>query len=532
MKKQNVRTLSLIVCTLTYLLIGASIFDAIESEEEQRQKIALEKLEEQILAKYNITAGDFDVLEEIIQLLQPYKAGKPWQFAGSFYYATTVLTTIGYGHSTPKTDGGKMFTMVYAMIGIPLGLVMFNSIGERLNNFSSIVINKIRRGLKAKQNETTEMDLISVVTTLSIIVVTAGAAAFSHYEGWSYFHSIYYCFVTLTTIGFGDYVALQQDSSLGTKPEYVAFALFFIMFGLAIIAASLNLMVLKFMTMNTEDEKRDEQQAIQAAALNVRLDGDIILQQNEVLHWQAEGAGSLEEIRSVCSCTCNSCNPFQQINHRYQEDHFASFTKARTKSKRKYSQASRWNSQTSMLTHSERDRGGGTPTTALDDCCDYKERLRQTKADSVHDLRRSTVSSVLRLPPCTPPHLKRPASRAKSCCVAAAGRAASQCRLSEGGSRSDFFSSIREFNRDPNVGRPGSAGGRIQRKRPSSKKFLNKFFLWSTDGNASSNGSRGMFLEVDDEETERRESYALDEVDSITVVPFSKNVNHHKRVSL
>ena len=35
------------------------------------------------------------------------------------------------------------------------------------------------------------------------------------------------------------------------------------MFGLAIIAASLNLMVLKFMTLNTEDEKRDEQQAIQ-----------------------------------------------------------------------------------------------------------------------------------------------------------------------------------------------------------------------------------------------------------------------------
>ena len=45
--------------------------------------------------------------------------------------------------------------------------------------------------------------------------------------------------------------------------RYVAFALFFIMFGLAIIAASLNLMVLKFMTLNTEDEKRDEQQAIQ-----------------------------------------------------------------------------------------------------------------------------------------------------------------------------------------------------------------------------------------------------------------------------
>ena len=30
-------------------------------------------------------------------LYKPYKAGMPWQFAGSFYYATTVLTTIGEG---------------------------------------------------------------------------------------------------------------------------------------------------------------------------------------------------------------------------------------------------------------------------------------------------------------------------------------------------------------------------------------------------------------------------------------------------
>ena len=43
--------------------------------------------------------------------------------------------------------------------------------------------------------------------------------------------------------------------------RYVAFALFFIVFGLAVIAAVLNLMLLKFMTMNTEDENRDEIEA-------------------------------------------------------------------------------------------------------------------------------------------------------------------------------------------------------------------------------------------------------------------------------
>ena len=48
-----------------------------------------------MLEKYNVVPDDYILLEELIQLSQPFKAGKPWQFAGSFYYATTVLTTIG-----------------------------------------------------------------------------------------------------------------------------------------------------------------------------------------------------------------------------------------------------------------------------------------------------------------------------------------------------------------------------------------------------------------------------------------------------
>lgn len=37
MKRQNVRTLSLVVCTFTYLLIGAAVFDALESETEKKR---------------------------------------------------------------------------------------------------------------------------------------------------------------------------------------------------------------------------------------------------------------------------------------------------------------------------------------------------------------------------------------------------------------------------------------------------------------------------------------------------------------
>lgn len=77
-----------------------------------------------------------------------------------------------------------------------------------------------------------------------------------HYNG-------IFVFFFFLFLGFGDMVALQRDNALNRKPEYVMFALIFILFGLAIVAASLNLLVLRFVTMNTEDERRDEAQAMQ-----------------------------------------------------------------------------------------------------------------------------------------------------------------------------------------------------------------------------------------------------------------------------
>ncbi|XP_049790190.1 two pore potassium channel protein sup-9-like [Schistocerca nitens] len=219
-----------------------------------------------------------------------------------------VLLT-GYGHSTPNTVGGKLFTMCYAIVGIPLGLVMFQSIGERLNKFSSVVIRNVKRMLHCKNEEASEINLIFVVTTLSSLTIAGGAAAFSRYEGWTYFDSVYYCFITLTTIGFGDMVALQKDKALERKPEYVAFALIFILFGLAIVAASLNLLVLRFVTMNTEDERRDEAEALQAAQGAVRLEGDVITANGSILSGQLGGGGDDSssgggDAASVCSCSC------------------------------------------------------------------------------------------------------------------------------------------------------------------------------------------------------------------------------------
>lgn len=298
----------MIVITLTYLLIGAAIFDVLESRTEKLRKEALDAVEKRVIRKYNISEEDFKIMETVVLKTEPHKAGQQWKFTGAFYYATTVLTTIGYGHSTPNTISGKLFTMFYAIIGIPLGLVMFQSIGERLNKFSSVMIRNVKQLLNCRGVQASELNLICVVTTLSVVTIAGGAAAFSRYEGWSYFDSIYYCFITLTTIGFGDMVALQKDNALNRKPEYVMFALIFILFGLAIVAASLNLLVLRFVTMNTEDERRDEAEALQAAQGAVRLEGDVITANGSIMSCQIGNHGNMlpfDDEASVCSCRCS-----------------------------------------------------------------------------------------------------------------------------------------------------------------------------------------------------------------------------------
>ncbi|KAJ8321615.1 hypothetical protein KUTeg_000086 [Tegillarca granosa] len=276
MKRQNVRTLSLIVCTFTYLLIGAAVFDALESGNEEALKKRLLDEETAILTKYNISQEHFERIRINVIKSKPYKAGTQWKFAGALYFSLVVVAVIGYGHSTPKTVGGKLFCMGYALAGIPLCIIMFQSVGERLNTFVTFLLKQIKKCFRMKNTEVSQTDLIFVTMNLSTIILTTGALAFSTFEGWDYVESLYYCFITLTTIGFGDYVALQKNNMVQEQPHYFAFSILFILVGLTVISAAMNLLVLRFLTMNTEDERRDELEAAAAAQHAVRLDGDVI----------------------------------------------------------------------------------------------------------------------------------------------------------------------------------------------------------------------------------------------------------------
>ncbi|CAF3425347.1 unnamed protein product [Rotaria sp. Silwood1] len=263
-----------------------------------------------MLLTYNISHNEYIELEDIVIKYQPHKAGAQWKFPGAFYFSLTVITTIGYGHSCPTTIWGKFFCMLYAVIGIPLCLVMFQSVGERLNNFASWCIKSIKKCVKLRHYESTQTELVIVGTVLAVGVVTGGAAMFHHYESWGYFNCVYYCFITLTTIGFGDFVALQTNEALNTNAFYVVLSMTFILFGLTVVASSMNLLVLRFLTMNTEDERREEIQSA-VARNSLRFDSDIInpngvlmpsLISDQYEYLSAELTPSESEPCNCCSC--------------------------------------------------------------------------------------------------------------------------------------------------------------------------------------------------------------------------------------
>lgn len=207
----------------------------------------------------------------------------------------------GYGHAAPGTDSGKVFCMFYALLGIPLTLVTFQSLGERLNALVRRLLLAAKRCLGLRRPRVSPENMVVAGLLVCAGTLALGAAAFAHFEGWTFFHAYYYCFITLTTIGFGDYVALQTKGALQKKPLYVAFSFMYILVGLTVIGAFLNLVVLRFLTMNSEDERRD---AEERASLAGTRNSMVIHIPEEARPGRPRYKADVADLQSVCSCTC------------------------------------------------------------------------------------------------------------------------------------------------------------------------------------------------------------------------------------
>uniref|UniRef100_A0AC34RRD2 Potassium channel domain-containing protein n=1 Tax=Panagrolaimus sp. JU765 TaxID=591449 RepID=A0AC34RRD2_9BILA len=254
--RKSIRAVRLISTTIVYLFFGAFVFSFLEYDADEQLRNEIAQIRNEMQQKYNFTEKDFNELEKIVIHAIPFSAGYQWKFAGALYFCTVVVTTVGYGHSTPATVNGRLFCMGFALIGIPLSLVMFQSVGERVNTFIGFCLLKIRQILASRKifilPEIKSKHLLFVSLSIGTLTIALGTFVFHKFENWSWFNSLYYIVITFSTIGFGDLVPLQTGGRLQKAPGYVFFTICFILCGLAIFSACINLLILEFMASNAD----------------------------------------------------------------------------------------------------------------------------------------------------------------------------------------------------------------------------------------------------------------------------------------
>jgi hypothetical protein len=217
-----------------------------------------------LLLRDNTTGRDLDEFIELI--LRAADSGvvfaknssdftQNWSFGGeTIFFAFTLLATIGYGHAVPLTDAGKLFSIVYIVFGVPLSMLFMSLIVQQFelallkNTKSSSSSSRLSNGKRYEQvanggeqprfkkyssvgdlNEAEQNQLInnpasssserkersimrSVYTRTFLVglvlvmgVYVGPALLFANYTeaSWSVSDALYYCFVSITTIGFG-----------------------------------------------------------------------------------------------------------------------------------------------------------------------------------------------------------------------------------------------------------------------------------------------------------------------------------------
>ncbi|KAM4627424.1 potassium channel subfamily K member 6 isoform 1-T1 [Polymixia lowei] len=225
---------------IIYLLLGALVFSSIERPVEDKVRNDIEALKREFLNQSCVNATSLEqfLLKVLtankygVSILRNSSISSNWDLASSMFFANTLVTTVGYGHTTPLSDTGKSFSILYALIGVPFTMLVLTACVQRL--MYPLVHAPVglfqRSGLDPRPATALHFVLLVVLVVLGFFV--APAAVFSMVEvSWSFLDAIYFCFISLCTIGLGDYVPGEQPGQQ-YRPLYKISVMVYLFVGL------------------------------------------------------------------------------------------------------------------------------------------------------------------------------------------------------------------------------------------------------------------------------------------------------------
>lgn len=166
----------------------------------------------------------------------------------------------------PKTDEGRIVTIIYAVFGIPLTLLCLTNIGDVMAHGFRWFYGKVccgvccilftprrrrrsdpEKGVAAERmiiQEEKSSEVVEVPISVCLLLMTSyifiGTILFAYVEAWDLVTGTYFCFITLSTIGFGDVVPGMSQKEWSQQWKLVSCALYLVL-GLSLIAMCFNL---------------------------------------------------------------------------------------------------------------------------------------------------------------------------------------------------------------------------------------------------------------------------------------------------
>ena len=238
-------------------MVFAAIFIELEAPAQlmrQKEKLdlhtQLKEVESNLTKLIRIRSKDSKkVMAEYVSLLEEFHALPdeiPWEMLSASAFVNSVSTSTGYGDIVPVTTEGKILTLVYALYGIPIFLwyiiklgALFRVVVMRfLRNMADCCKATIDRIVDQKRSIKNEMSGLAITVTRPVlreevpeiadtpnfieelekdkrfhpsiigiilfIFLCSVASFISYMESMTYFDAFYACFITYSTIGFGD----------------------------------------------------------------------------------------------------------------------------------------------------------------------------------------------------------------------------------------------------------------------------------------------------------------------------------------
>ncbi|XP_062860539.1 potassium channel subfamily K member 6 [Trichomycterus rosablanca] len=215
---------------VVYLLLGAAVFSALEKPVEEKVLAELKLFKQELLG--NLSCLNTSTLEQLINtfiiankygmsLLDNSTEDSNWDLASSLFFSNALLTTIGYGNTAPLSNAGKAFSIVYAVFGVPFTMLVLMACVQRLMvplTLRPVAFWRRRFGWHHHKASTLHFILLFLLVVVFFFLLPAGVFSILE-ESWSFLEAFYFCFISLCTIGLGDFVPGEQPNQK-LKPLY------------------------------------------------------------------------------------------------------------------------------------------------------------------------------------------------------------------------------------------------------------------------------------------------------------------------